>query len=245
MARDSQRKKSKKLARPERLELPTLWFEARCSIQLSYGRAKKLTCTPLQRDSLPAGKRKTCAARRRGTGEPSPRLSSHGAYFFRLDFVEDADFARLPEGINGLAQILLRKLVDVIVRAVLCNLDDTPANFQVAVRIRRILQRNRYARVAPDIFVLDASQRRIKSHIFSVVVHPNGSDLRAAVFHERAQIAKRRLLQKVRVLFGNVFGHHCLPRILFVATVHPNSTTRWESRAAFAIHQGAGGGKHA
>ena len=27
------------MARPERFELPTLWFEARCSIQLSYGRA--------------------------------------------------------------------------------------------------------------------------------------------------------------------------------------------------------------
>src|SRR4029453_13799819 len=27
-----------KLTRPERFELPTLWFEARCSIQLSYGR---------------------------------------------------------------------------------------------------------------------------------------------------------------------------------------------------------------
>ena len=27
------------VARPERLELPTLWFEARRSIQLSYGRA--------------------------------------------------------------------------------------------------------------------------------------------------------------------------------------------------------------
>jgi hypothetical protein len=27
-----------KVARPERFELPTLWFEARCSIQLSYGR---------------------------------------------------------------------------------------------------------------------------------------------------------------------------------------------------------------
>jgi hypothetical protein len=26
------------LARPERFELPTTWFEARCSIQLSYGR---------------------------------------------------------------------------------------------------------------------------------------------------------------------------------------------------------------
>jgi hypothetical protein len=31
-----------KVARPERLELPTLWFEARCSIQLSYGRVKPL-----------------------------------------------------------------------------------------------------------------------------------------------------------------------------------------------------------
>jgi hypothetical protein len=31
-----------KVARPERLELPTLWFEARCSIQLSYGRTIKI-----------------------------------------------------------------------------------------------------------------------------------------------------------------------------------------------------------
>jgi hypothetical protein len=28
----------KSVARPERFELPTTWFEARCSIQLSYGR---------------------------------------------------------------------------------------------------------------------------------------------------------------------------------------------------------------
>jgi hypothetical protein len=26
------------MVRPERFELPTLWFVARCSIQLSYGR---------------------------------------------------------------------------------------------------------------------------------------------------------------------------------------------------------------
>src|ERR1700728_3589515 len=30
-----------KVARPERFELPTLWFEARCSIQLSYGRVRQ------------------------------------------------------------------------------------------------------------------------------------------------------------------------------------------------------------
>ena len=29
----------KKMARPERFELPTKWFEATYSIQLSYGRA--------------------------------------------------------------------------------------------------------------------------------------------------------------------------------------------------------------
>jgi hypothetical protein len=28
------------MVRPEGLEPPTLWFEARCSIQLSYGRGK-------------------------------------------------------------------------------------------------------------------------------------------------------------------------------------------------------------
>ena len=30
--------KDKNLARPERFELPTYWFEASCSIRLSYGR---------------------------------------------------------------------------------------------------------------------------------------------------------------------------------------------------------------
>ena len=30
------------LARPERFELPTTWFEARYSIQLSYGRVFKI-----------------------------------------------------------------------------------------------------------------------------------------------------------------------------------------------------------
>ena len=30
-----------RMARPERFELPTTWFEARYSIQLSYGRADR------------------------------------------------------------------------------------------------------------------------------------------------------------------------------------------------------------
>jgi hypothetical protein len=31
-----------RMARPERFELPTLWFEARCSDPLSYGRVGTL-----------------------------------------------------------------------------------------------------------------------------------------------------------------------------------------------------------
>ena len=34
------------MARPERFELPTLCFEGRCSIQLSYGRAVSY-CNPI------------------------------------------------------------------------------------------------------------------------------------------------------------------------------------------------------
>jgi hypothetical protein len=32
------------MARPERFELPTPWFVARYSIQLSYGRVERIVC---------------------------------------------------------------------------------------------------------------------------------------------------------------------------------------------------------
>ena len=37
------------VARPERFELPTLWFVARYSIQLSYGRAEVANLTDIRR----------------------------------------------------------------------------------------------------------------------------------------------------------------------------------------------------
>jgi hypothetical protein len=48
------------VVRPERFELPTLWFVARCSIQLSYGRA---AC--VETACLPAGRPRDAAACRR------------------------------------------------------------------------------------------------------------------------------------------------------------------------------------
>ena len=51
-----------KMARPERFELPTLCFEGRCSIQLSYGRAdwndsRSFACRPATSSyfGVPAG----------------------------------------------------------------------------------------------------------------------------------------------------------------------------------------------
>jgi hypothetical protein len=41
------------MVRPERFELPTLWFEAKCSIQLSYGREKQIVQTTKIADNPP------------------------------------------------------------------------------------------------------------------------------------------------------------------------------------------------
>src|SRR5260370_41357168 len=58
--------------------------------------------------------------------------SAHRADFLRLDFVGHAHFAGLTEGIDGLAQIFLRELIDVVVRAVFGDFDDLAATFQIA-----------------------------------------------------------------------------------------------------------------
>ena len=48
------------VARPERLELPTLGFEGRCSIQLSYGRVGAIV---MERPADPLLRRRTAAGR--------------------------------------------------------------------------------------------------------------------------------------------------------------------------------------
>src|SRR5258706_5072071 len=111
---------------------------------------------------------------------------AHGVDFFGLDLVGYADFAGLTEGIDRIAEIFLRELVDVVVGAGFSDFHDLAADFEVAVGIGGILKRNGNARIAADIFVFHAALGGINADELAVVVHPYGSDLRAAVFHQRS-----------------------------------------------------------
>ena len=112
--------------------------------------------------------------------------SAHGAEFFGLDFVEDANFAGLAEGIFRISKIFVRQAVDVFVGTFFGDFDDLAANFHIAIRIFGIDDGERNARVAAHVEILDATARRIHANVFAVEVAPNGRDLRAAVFHEGA-----------------------------------------------------------
>ena len=61
------REVARKVARPERFELPTLWFEARCSIQLSYGRTR--ASVPVHSSRFKKGMRGGELALRIGRGQ--------------------------------------------------------------------------------------------------------------------------------------------------------------------------------
>src|SRR5487761_80375 len=134
------------------------------------------------------------------------KLTHHAVVFWR-NLVKNAHFARLPERIDGLAEIFLRKLVDVFIGAAFGNLDDAAANLEIAVRILRVLNREGDARVAAHILVLHAAEGGIEYDVLAVEVHPYGSYLWTAIGHNRGQIRECRLLQQVRVFLRDVFGH--------------------------------------
>src|SRR5438094_101804 len=134
-------------------------------------------------------------------------LSAHRADFLGLDFVDDANLAGLAEGIHGLAEIFLRQFVDVVVGVFLGDFDDAPAHFEVAVGVGGILQRDSHARIAAHVLVLDAALGRIDSNVLAVEIHPDGRNLRAAVFHQRGEIAEGLLFKQVGVFFWNDFAH--------------------------------------
>ena len=95
----------------------------------------------------------------------------------------------------------------MVVGAFLGDFDDAPADFQVAIGVCGILQRDSHARVAAHIVVLDATLGGIDSNVLAVEIHPDGRDLRAAVFHQCPEIAKGLLFEQVGIFFRNDCAH--------------------------------------
>jgi hypothetical protein len=56
------------LARPERFELPTPWFVARYSIQLSYGREARIIAADLENENLSPQRRKERKVKEQNNG---------------------------------------------------------------------------------------------------------------------------------------------------------------------------------
>src|SRR5258707_9287732 len=143
-----------------------------------------------------------------GRSAPQTRITlSHHGRVLRPDFVHHANFSRLGVGIFVLSQVLLRQFVDVLVCAVLGNLDHGAADLQIAIRIVGVDNGQRHSRIAAHVAVLLPAARRIKDYMLTVEVAPYRSDLRPSVGHQRAQTGECWLLEKVDVFFRNHVGH--------------------------------------
>ena len=154
------------------------------------------------------------------------RLSSaHCAEFLGFDFVEDADFAGLAEGVFRIAEIFVGEAVDVIIGAFFGDLDDFAADLEVAVRIFGIDDGERDARIATHVEIFDAATRGIHTDMFAVEVAPDRSDLRAAVFHECAEIGEGFLAEQIGIFFESCVGHADLRGSKVNEAVHQDCTT--------------------
>src|SRR5246500_2239931 len=105
------------------------------------------------------------------------RPSSHYRGVFGFDLVEDADFAGLAVRILIDAKVLFGELVDAVVGAVLGDLGDAAADFQIAIGILRIHDGERDTRIAADVLILLTATGRVEDDMLAVEVDPDRSDL--------------------------------------------------------------------
>src|SRR5262249_62322386 len=135
---------------------------------------------------------------------------SHHRRMLRLDLIEHANFAGLAVRIFVHAEIFLGELVDAIVGAFLSDLNDTAANFEIAIRVFRVDDSEGDAGITTNIAVLLPPACGIEDYMIAVEVNPDRSDLRTAVRHQRSEAGERTLLKKIFVLIGDGLRHECL-----------------------------------
>ena len=90
----------------------------------------------------------------------------------RLYCKDQSLFAGLSERINVLAQVLLRQLVDMVVRSFVCDIDDAPSNERCRVRVFTACNGDGDSGVAPYIPRLGSAFRRVHENPVSFQVNP-------------------------------------------------------------------------
>jgi hypothetical protein len=99
--------------------------------------------------------------------------------------VPDADdhalFARLAVGILVLTEVLFGHRVDVLVRALSCDLRNAPADLHVLVWVLHVLHLDRDARVALQVARPGAPLGRVDDRVTILHVHPCRRHLHRAV----------------------------------------------------------------
>ena len=102
-----------------------------------------------------------------------------------LDVVHYAYFIGGPKWILIHSHVLLGHLVDVCVGSVVADLGDSSADHQRAVRVFGVDDRDRHARIPSYVSILQSTLGRVHDDERSVGIDPDGTRLRAAVFHQR------------------------------------------------------------
>src|SRR5712692_7541862 len=135
---------------------------------------------------------------------------THGGKMFRLNFVDDTDFARLAIGILVLAKIFLRQAVNMFVGALFGDLRDPAADLQIAIGVLWVLDGHSHTRVAAKVAVFLAAARGVDANLLPIEIHPHRRNLRAPVGHQRGQVSKRGLAEEIEIFFGDALGHDVL-----------------------------------
>ena len=99
----------------------------------------------------------------------------------------------------------------MLVRPLLGNLGHLAANFHIAVGIVGVQDSQGHARISSHAAVFLAAAGGIDQDIFAIIVAPSWGDLRVAAGHERNQICKGFLLEKVHEFLGNRLDHVSAP----------------------------------
>src|SRR5207249_1471460 len=114
------------------------------------------------------------------------RMLPHHGCVLRLDLVHHAHFIGLSIRIFIDAMVFFGQLINVGVSAFFGDFDYSAADFEIAIRIIGINNRESYARIAANVAIFLTSFGGVENDVLAVEVAPYWGYLRAAVGHQCA-----------------------------------------------------------